>query len=233
MNELQTGQSNDHTKAKHVLNTNLLSSPEGHILLTGFVLGLGYIVWLVVTSLVTPVQLQTFVAMTATHVLFGRAAGMSFGYTANLGDLQVISLSMVIESIVVLFFYPLFVFSWRHLLILPILKKTMDRIHKAAETHRQLIHRYGLLGLVLFVWFPFWMTGSLVGCVIGFLLELRPWVTVAVVLGGAYGAIISWAILLRHLHDHMSGFSPYAPLIILAILIFLALLGHFIPHNTH
>ncbi len=202
-----------------------MKSPEGHILVTGLVVGCLYLLWIGLNGLWDPKRMQIFVAMTATHVLFGRAAGMSFGYTVNLGNITIILTSMTIESIVLLIFYPLFVFSWRHLLVFPVLKKMMDRLHQAAEKHHKLIHRYGLFGLFAFVWFPFWMTGSLVGCIIGFLLELRPWVTIGVVIGGGYMAIVSWSFLLHTLHDRAAGFSPYASLIILSILILLALLG--------
>ena len=227
MNKSSTNR-DQQTTAQHLLRTSLLTSPEGHILLTGLSAALLYILWLVAINFHDLQRLQVFVAMTATHVLFGRAAGMSFGYTFNLAQSTIIVSSMIIESIVVLLFYPLFVFSWRHLLIIPTMKKMMDRIHNAAEAHRHLIHRYGLLGLFVFVWFPFWMTGALVGCVIGFLLELRPWLNIGVVIGGAYLAIISWAFLLNKLHDRVARFGSYAPLFILAGLIVIALIGHFI-----
>ena len=218
----------ENPKPLRTLRSSLLTSPEGHILVTGLVVGCLYLIWIGLNGIWEPKRMQIFVAMTATHVLFGRAAGMSFGYTVNLGHITVILTSMTVESIVLLIFYPLFVFSWRHLLVFPVLKKTMDRLHQAAEKHRKLIYRYGLLGLFAFVWFPFWMTGSLVGCIIGFLLELRPWVTIGVVIGGGYMAIISWSFLLHKLHDRVAGLSPYASISILAFLVLLALIGSLI-----
>lgn len=206
----------------------LLSSQEGHIFLTGLLLSVFYLLWLAVNELWYPRQAHVFVAMTITHVLFGRAAGMSFGYTVGFGHAVVIPMNLVIETIQVLLFYPLFVFSWRQLLIINRLKNMMDRMHQAAQAHQGMIHRYGLIGLFVFVWIPFWMTGSAIGCVIGFLLSLRPWLTVGVVLGGAYMAIISWAFLLRELHDRASEFGPYASIGILAIIILIAFAGHFI-----
>jgi uncharacterized membrane protein len=220
-------------KILRILRSGLLKSPEGHILVTGLVAGVLYLLWIGLNGFWEPKRMQMFIAMTATHVLFGRAAGMSFGYTFNLGPGTIILTSMMIESIVVLMFYPLFVFSWRHLLVFPVLKKTMDRLHQAAEKHHRLIHRYGLFGLFALVWFPFWMTGSLVGCVIGFLLGLRSWVTIGVVLGGAYMAIVSWSFLLHSLHVRTSGFGPYASLSILAFLILLALIGSFMGRKNH
>ena len=210
------------------LQITLLGSSEGHIFLTGFAIGLLYLLWLAANAVLHPRQAQVFVAMTVTHVLFGRAAGMSFGYTVGFGHAVVIPMNLVIETIQVLLFYPLFVFSWRQLLIINRLKSIMDRIHHAAEAHRSMIHRYGLIGLFVFVWIPFWMTGSAVGCVIGFLLSLRPWLTVSVVLGGASMAIVSWALLLHELHHRAAEFGPYASVGILTIIILIACAGHFL-----
>lgn len=203
---------------------SLLTSSEGHILLTGVGVVILYALWLIMNSVWNPQRFQVLIAMTATHVLFGRAAGMSFGYTVQLGHGTVVLANMVIESIILLLFYPLFVFSWRHLLIIPALKHMMNRIRKAADAHRHSIRRYGLLGLFVFVWIPFWMTGSLVGCVIGFLLGLHAWLNIGVVLGGSWMAILSWALILRKLHDKVAGISPYAPLLILAAIILIAVL---------
>lgn len=210
------------------VRTALLSSSEGHIFLTGIFLSLLYLLWLAANGLWNPKQTHIFVAMTVTHILFGRAAGMSLGYTVGLEHYLVIPMNLIIETIQVLLFYSLFVFSWRKLLMIKRLNNMMNRIHHVAETHRDLIHRYGLLGLFVFVWIPFWMTGSAVGCVIGFLLNLRPWLTIGVVLGGASMAIISWAFLLQKLHQRVSEFGPYASIGILSLIIALVLAGHFL-----
>ncbi len=232
MNERNTEQSQWQSPLEKFFRTHLLESPEGHIFLTGLGVGLLYLFWIGMNGFWDVQRLQILVAMTATHVLFGRAAGVSFGLATQLDHLTILATSMIIESIVLLLFYPLFVFSWRHLLVLPTLKKMMSRMHTAAEKHRQFIKRYGLLGLFAFVWFPFWMTGSLVGCVIGFLLELKPWSTIGVVLGAAYSAILSWVFLLQHVHEHFAGFSPHTPFVILAILIAIAVLGYFIQRRA-
>jgi len=213
----------------------MLRETEGHIFLTGLGGLAAYGVWLLGVALIAPERLHVFLSMTAAHIIFGRAAGMSFGYAAHLNHLAVITLAFVIEALTVLLFYPLFVFSWRYATALPFLRKSMANLHQAAVTHREVIHRYGLIGLFIFVWLPFWMTGSVVGCVIGCLLEMRPWMTVSVVLGGAYAAIVSWALILRKLHDHLagSGFGAYtAPLVVVAFVILFGVVGKIRQRNS-
>jgi uncharacterized membrane protein len=133
--------------------------------------------------------------------------------------------------ITVLLFYPLFVFSWNHLLEFRVLQRLMERTHKAAEANRPLIRRYGIIGLFAFVWLPFWMTGPIVGCVIGFLMHLHPWLNVGVVLGGTYLAIIFGALLLREVYAQIETYSVYAPLGMLAIIILLVVAGNLIAHR--
>ena len=108
-------------------------SPEGRILITGFVLALMYIVWLALSYFASPESFQAVVGMTATHILFGRAAGMSFGYALDFGHRVVIPVNLMIETIMVLLFYPLFVFSWRHLVVIDALESFMQRVKRVAE----------------------------------------------------------------------------------------------------
>ena len=211
----------EHQEDEQSLLKLLLTTPESHILALGIVIALLYIAGLALSLLWSTEKFQVLVAMTVTNIIFGRAAGMSVGYTMELGHSIVVLISMLIETILVLLFYPLFVFSWRRLLIIPALKNIIERTNKAAEAHHEKIRKYGIIGLFVFVWSPFWMTGPVVGCAIGFLLGFRPWFTLIVVLSGTYLAITCWSFFLRGLHEHVASYSPFAPFVLLAIIIFI------------
>ena len=103
----------------------------------------------------------------------------------------------------------------------------METTRRAAEAHHDVVIRFGIPGLMFFVWFPFFMTGPLIGSVIGFMLGLRTWVNITVVLTGTYLAILSWAILLRRIHERVEAYNPYAPVVLVTILI-LILVGVFL-----
>lgn len=215
------------------LRATLLTSTEGRILLLGVGVAFTYALWLGLKVLLSPQDGQVLVGVTATASLFGRAAGMAFGYSLGLSRIEVILIAIVVETVFVLICYPLFVLSWRHLLVTRGLKKTFERMHEAAEKHRGKIQRYGIIGLFAFVWFPFWMTGPVVGSVIGFLIGLRPWVTVAVVLGGTYTAIVSWAFFMHRLTGQAAAYSSDAPMILVALLILIVVVGHFLLRTLH
>ena len=204
----------------------LLASPEGRILLIGVTLALIYTLWLGIKLITSPEESQILFGMTATAILFGRAAAMAFGYSMELGHAMVITVCIVIKTILVLIFYPLFVFSWRHLLVIKWLRNMLDRLHRSAEIHKGKVQRYGIIGLFVFVWLPFWMTGPVVGCVIGFLLGLKARLNIPIVLAGTYVAIFGWAFFLHRLHDRVASYSSYAPMVIFALLIVIIILGN-------
>jgi len=216
------------SRKQNELKATLFASTEGYLLLVGIMLALMYTFWLGIKLLVSPDESQVLVGLTAIELTLGRGLAMTFGYTEalGLGHGTVIPICMVLETIYVLIFYPLFVFSWRHLLVIKRLKNTFERVQKAAETHKDKVQKYGVIGLFVFVWFPFWMTGPLVGSVIGFLLGLKLWLNMTVVLAGTYAAIVGWAFVLRQFHKQVASYSSYAAMVIIALVIFIILLAH-------
>jgi uncharacterized membrane protein len=138
---------------------------------------------------------------------------------------------MIIETILVLIFFPLFVFSWRHLLEVNWLKNIFERIRKTAEARKPTIRKYGIISLFAFVWFPFWMTGPLIGSVIGFMLGLKLWLNISVVLSGTYVAIIGWALFLKQFHKSVASYSSYAAMVLMAMLVIIIITANLL-HKT-
>ncbi|MBN2592064.1 MAG: small multi-drug export protein [Sedimentisphaerales bacterium] len=221
------------SQENHQLKSTLLASPEGCFLLIGIALALIYTFWLGIKLLISPDESQVLIGITATELMFGRAAAMAFGYSMGLGHKTVIPICMIIETILVLVVYPLFVFSWRHLLVVKWLKNILERIKKSAETHKDKVQKYGVIGLFAFVWFPFWMTGPVVGSVIGFLLGLRIWLNLPVVLTGTYVAIVGWAFVLRQFHKQIASYSSYAAMVLMALLVFVIIIVHLLYRTFH
>ena len=218
---------------KNQLKGTLLNSPEGRCLVIGVALAFVFTLWLGIKLLLSPEDSQVLIGMTATQIMFGRAAGIAFAYSMGLGYSTVIPICIIIETILVLIFYPLFVFSWRHLLVIKRLKNIFERIRKAAETRKDTVRRYGIAGLFVFVWFPFWMTGPVVGCVIGFMIGLRIWLNMTVVLSGTYVAIVGWAVFLRQFHDRVASYSSYATMALVILLLIIIIVGHLLHRTLH
>ena len=204
------------------MHETLFASTEGRMLgiglaLTGLMLlafGIGWHLY--------PDRILPYAIMTGLNLIIGREAGMSFGYASGFGHAQVAPLNILVETIQVLVIYPLFVQSTRHLIKLRTLEPFIMRIHRAAESGGGVVRKFGIAGLFVFVFAPFWMTGPVVGAIIGFLIGLRPWVNLAVVLVSTYIAIGIWALLLNELNVWASAVNQYAPYALFLAIVLIA-----------
>jgi len=196
--------------------------PEGKVFFAGVLLACLHLGVIALTRLRSAELFQNLLSMTGTHILGGRAAAISWGYVHNLPGWLVMLAAMSVETFAVLLFYPLFFFSYRKLIAIEPLKESLDRAQRAAMAYQPKIMKYGIPGLLLFVWFPFWMTGPLVGSVIGFLIGLRLKVNLAVVLSGTYLAILSWSFVLSRLLRRLSLIGPYIPLVLVGLVLLFA-----------
>ena len=176
----------------------------------------------------SPETSRMFGIMSFANIVFGRAVSMSIGYAGGYDHALVVPLNMWVESVLVLLFYPVFVFSMRKLVVFPSLKRFIDRTHAVAERHHKKVRRYGIVGLFIFVWFPFWMTGPVVGAAIGYLLGFQAWLTISIVLAGTYIAILGWAWLLFGIHARVAVFGSWAPAVIVGIFVLIALAGYWL-----
>ncbi|MFW6162504.1 MAG: hypothetical protein ACODAJ_07015 [Planctomycetota bacterium] len=94
-----------------------LCTPEGRIFLTGVTAAILYLVGVGLTSIWSGELFQRLLTMTSAHLLGGRASGISTGLTAGLWPWLVIVTDIIIESFIVLLIYPLFVLSYRKLIV--------------------------------------------------------------------------------------------------------------------
>lgn len=216
-----------------MLKRAILESAEGRMLIAGLALAVLLLLGLGIGWTLFPENILQYAAMTGLNLLIGPGAGMSFGYASGMSHLQVVPLNMLVETLHVLVFYPLFVLGWRHLLDLPALKSFVARMHEAAEMRGGMVRKFGMAGLVVFVFVPFWMTGPVVGSIIGFLIGLRPWVNLAIVLTTTYVAIGLWALLLNELSAWAATFDRLAPWALLAAIVLIVAAGHLLHRRRN
>jgi uncharacterized membrane protein len=210
---------------------SILSSSEGRLLQVGLALALLMMLAFSFAWFLIPDKVLVYAAMTGLNLIIGRAAGMTFGYASGLVHAQVVPFNMLVESIQVLVVYPLFALSWRQLITLRRLKPHFERVHEHAVAHGTIVRRFGIAGLFLFVFVPFWMTGPVVGAIIGFLIGLRPWVNVSVVLISTYIAIGIWALLLNELSAWAETVNEFAPYILVLAVVLIAAATRFLQRR--
>ena len=204
-----------------------LSSQEGKILFIGLALLFTYIISLASVYLFSTKDANSLVVMTFTNLFFGRAAGISYGYTVEFSDFVIIMFNIVIETILVLLIYPLFVMGWHKSINIKMLRHFMISVKKQRIKYKDFFEKYGKYGLFVFVWFPFWMTGPVVGAIIGFLIGIKHYVSIAIVIAGTSLAIVIWTYFLKELIKLLNYVSSYGAYIILISFVLLALVLKF------
>lgn len=70
-----------------------------------------------ITALWSPENASMMGTLTIANIVFGRAVSMSIGYAAGYGHALVVPVNMVAETVLVLLFYPLFVFSLKKMVV--------------------------------------------------------------------------------------------------------------------
>jgi uncharacterized membrane protein len=190
--------------------SEILHSVEARILALGVALCLALVVALGIGWLLEPDLTAVFAAMTGLNLTVGRAAGMSFGYASGLGHPAVISSNVLVETIQVLVVYPLFVLSWNNLVDVRHMRRFLVSMRQSAEANQSRVSRYGMLGLFVFVFLPFWMTGPVVGAIIGYLIGLKARHNLPTVLAATYLAVAVWAVFFERLTELTARYGRYA-----------------------
>ncbi len=209
----------------------LISSQEGKILIVGILLLLLLFIIIAITYLFSLSEANDLVTMSVVNFFFGRAAGISYGYTVEFSDRVIIIVNIMIEFIMVMITYPLFVFSWNKSLDIKFLRHFFISIKRQKLKYKSYFQKYGKYGLFLFVWFPFWMTGPVIGAIIGFLIGIKHYATMFIVLSGTSLAIVIWTYFLKELIVLLNQISANAPYILLGLFIGIALVVKVYKHK--
>jgi len=203
----------------------LLASTESRILVFGLAMVLAIVLAAGIGLILEPVTTGHYAAMIGLNLVIGWGGGVSYGLASGLGPFEVVLCNLVADSVQVLVVFPLFVMGWRQLIDVRRLAPMLQRLRAAAESRQDVVRRFGIAGLFLFVLVPFWMTGPLVGAIIGFLLGLNPVVNLLVVLSATGLAIYLYALFLEPLNAWASAVHPYAVFVVIVTLAVLAWLA--------
>lgn len=101
--------------------------------------------------------------------------------------------------------------------------KVFGAVTRAAERNRDRIQGYGTAGLFLFAFFPASGTGTLVGCMVGYLLGVRARLAVPVVIAGHLLCLVFLLAFFEWLEPVLrsmnEGFAEYFAWLFLAVLV--------------
>ncbi len=211
---------------KAIINTN-----HGRVLLFGIFLVLFLVCFIGIYYYVDTEFANKISAMVVTNIVVGRVPSLSMGYASNLNHFWVITTNVYIEMVMATLFYSAFVFSYHNIAKIRYLDTFFKKIEKYRVKYAKLFDTYGILGLFIFVFSPFWMTGPTVGSIIGYLIGLKPCITIVTVLIATTIAISIWGLLLNELVTLMNMISSSFIWVVLAIIIIVGIFIRFFIKN--
>lgn len=190
---------------------------EKRILASGLLVTLFIVISLFVLSFFNPAFSGKILSVITTHLLMGRAGGIATGVELSLPLYLLAVISTLVDTVVVLIVYPVFIMISKHHIENELLSKMVHDTQKSARRHRKGIRRYGIVGLLLFVWFPLHMTGPLAGSFLGYFLGFSHKKTLTTVILGTALAVVSWLLIFNKMSVILGEFSYLQPVFVIVI----------------
>lgn len=205
----------------------VVHEPSAQTLRTIEVAGYGLlVVWavtLIVWAFVQPAPYAQGWRLVAELAFLGRLVNISDGIANGFSHTYLFIQSAPQDVILLLVVYPWVVRAYKGAQKRGVLGKAVARVHRAAEQHKTVVQPFGWLGLWVFVFFPFWSTGVLVGGVVGYLIGLRTWVTFTAVFVAHIVSLVLLIWFFDRTESWMSQFSEgavrFLPWIVLLIVL--------------
>jgi len=159
------------------------------------------------------------------QILGGRAVSVSTGLNQGFPKLFLLLQCSLQDITILLLLYPLLVAGYRRVVEIRIVGPAIANVRAAAERSKRNIEPYGAVGLMVFVFFPFWSTGALAGGVVGYLIGMRTWVTFASVITGNFLAVASWIWLFDRMRSFSEHLGDRLPVVMLVMVLAAAVAG--------
>jgi uncharacterized membrane protein len=165
------------------------------------------------------------------HIMGGRALGIVTCLSAGISLFYTISYNFFLEVVIVLIAYGIVVLVMRNIIQPKLFDKAVRQAELTAQNQKTKIKRYGAIGLFLFVMFPFFMTGPVIGAIIGYLLNYRAVNNFLIVFSGTLASIIIYALIGNNIINFINQYIHIDVLkkwggIIIAVLIVFFLIYH-------
>lgn len=186
---------------------------------TGHVLLVSTLVLFIVLGIVIGPPYDEVWQLVLAHFVSGRAGNAGIGLLKGFNHYFLLYQCCVLDFIIMFYVYPWFVSGYRHLSGWPFIGSALKHTHELALEHKHRIAPYGAIGLMLFVIFPFWSTGPLVGVLMGYLLGLSTRLTFSMVIIGNTFAVAAWIWA----HDKLLKYNQTLAFVLLCAIFFIAI----------
>lgn len=159
----------------------------------------------------------------------GRLVSIADGVASGFSPTYLLIQSGTQDVVLLLIVYPWAVAAYQGSSRRGLLSGSVDRVRRTAERHRKVVEPLGVIGLWVFVFFPFWSTGALVGGVVGYLLGMRTWTVFLAVFSGHVVSVVSLVWFLDSARVVMEAFNTglvrFLPWMVLGLLVLMGFVG--------
>lgn len=181
----------------------LFKGKEGNIFLLGLILTFCLLIFIIISYQIDALYASKITGIVFSNLFIGRVPALSFGYAANLSHFTVIGINIIVELILVSIILPLFILSFRGILKIKLLENFFIQVQQKRIEHQEKFNKYGKFALFVFVFIPFWMTGPIVGAIIGFLIGIEYYTIIIIVFLATMIAITLWGLFLQEIVDFL------------------------------
>ncbi len=165
---------------------------------------------------------QHLFTMAVAHMAAGKAVSVVQGLSVGLHPVVILLLATMSDIILMLIVYPVFVFTYEHFFESHMFQKHMRPLFESAYKRMDRIGRFKMLGVFIIVWLPLWMTGVVVGSILGYLIGLRARETLTAAALGTLTSITVWLFFSNQIlsaagwvDNRVVGFGFFAMIIVL------------------
>jgi uncharacterized membrane protein len=179
---------------------------EVRILFLGLSLALLAGLYLAILLFVNPGLYRVLSSTAIVHIMGGRALGVATCLSANISPFNTILYNFFLEVVIVLITYGIVVLIMRNVIQPKLLHSTVRQAELTAQKQKTNIKKYGAIGLFLFVMFPFFMTGPVIGAIIGYLLHYRAINNFLIVFGGTLCSIVVYTLVGNNIINYIGRY---------------------------
>ena len=160
------------------------------------------------------------------HLMGGRALGIVTCLSAGISLFYTLSYNFFLEVVIVLIAYGIVVLVMRNIIQPKLFDGAVRKAELTAQSQKTKIKKYGSIGLFLFVMFPFFMTGPVIGAIIGYLLNYKPINNFLIVFSGTLSSIVIYAFVGNNLitfinrYIHIDVLKKWGGIIIAVLIVF-------------
>jgi uncharacterized membrane protein len=204
---------------------------EVKILLIGLVLTAVTGIYFLYLLYADPGLYRVLFSTAIVHLMGGRGLGIVTCLSAGISLFYTIAYNFFLEVVIVLIAYGIVVLVMRNIIQPKLFDKAVRQAELTAQSQKTKIKRYGAIGLFLFVMFPFFMTGPVIGAIIGYLLNYKVVNNFLIVFSGTLTSILIYALIGNNIISFINQYIPIDVLkkwggIAIAVLIVVFLIYH-------